>query len=88
MHRLTALLAGPVTMQKNFKLTEKEFSLICEVITSFHAIHDMEEMFLVIFQKIRSIFDIDGASLALHDPERKEFYFIRTVEGSGVHAEV
>ena len=82
-HPLTALLAGPVTMQKNFKLTEKEFSLICEVITSFHAIHDMEEMFLVIFQKIRSIFDIDGASLALHDPERKEFYFIRTVEGSG-----
>lgn len=67
-------------MQGKFQLSEKEFSLFCEVITSFHTIHDTEEMFLVIFQKIKSVFNIDGTSLALHDPVRKEFYFIRTVE--------
>ena len=67
-------------MEGKFQLSEKEFSLFCEVITSFHTIRDIEEMFLVIFQRIRSIFNIDGASLALHDPSRKEFYFIRTVE--------
>ncbi len=67
-------------MEGKFQLSEKEFSLFCEVITSFHTIRDTEEMFLVIFEKIRSIFNIDGASLALHDPSRKEFYFIRTVE--------
>jgi len=67
-------------MPREFHLSEKEFSLFCQIITSFHTIHDMEEMFLVIFQKIKSVFNIDGASLAMHDPVRKEFYFIRTVE--------
>lgn len=67
-------------MEEGFSLSEKEISLFCEVITSFHTIRDMDEMLVAIFDKIRSFIDIQGASIALHDPANKEFYFIRTVE--------
>jgi Nif-specific regulatory protein len=66
-------------------LSANEFSLFCEVTTSLQTIRDMDEMLLTIFQKIKSIFDIEGTSIALHDPANKEFYFIRTVgEGPGM----
>ncbi len=67
-------------MEEQLQLSEREFSLFCEVTTSFHTIRDMDEMLSAIFQKIKSIFAIEGASIALHDPENKEFYFIRTVD--------
>ena len=67
-------------MDEQLHLSEKEFSLFCDVATSFHTIRDMDEMLRTIFRKITSIFDIEGASIALHDPENKEFYFIQTVE--------
>lgn len=67
-------------MEDSFSLTDKDFSLFCEVITSFHSIRDMDEMLIAVFNKIRSFIDIQGASIALHDPENKEFYFIRTIE--------
>lgn len=67
-------------MDQGFSLSEKEFSLFCEVITSFHTIRNMDEMLVAIFQKISSFIDIQGASIALHDPANKEFYFIRTIE--------
>lgn len=67
-------------MKENFSFSEKEFTLFCEVITSFHTIRDMDEMLIAVFQKIRTFIDIQGASIALHDPAKKEFYFIHTVE--------
>ena len=67
-------------MDKGFSLSEKKFALFCEVITSFHTIRDMDEMLVAIFQKISSVIDIQGASIALHDPANKEFYFIQTIE--------
>lgn len=67
-------------MQEGFFLSEKEFSLFCEIIASFHTIRDMDEMLVTIFQKISCAIDMQGASLALHDPTNKEFYFIQTME--------
>ncbi len=67
-------------MDQGFSLSEKEFSLFCEVITSFHTIRNMDEMLVAIFRKISSVINIQGASIALHDPANKEFYFIRTIE--------
>jgi Nif-specific regulatory protein len=69
-----------VFMAEGFSLTEKEFSLFCEVITSFQKIHNMDTILATIFRKIRSIIHIQGASIALHDPANKQFYFIRTIE--------
>ena len=72
-------------MAEQLHLTERELSLFYEVSTSLHTIQDMDEMLLTIFQKIKSLFAIQGASVALHDPANKEFYFIRTVdEGPGM----
>lgn len=67
-------------MVEQLHLTENEFTLFCDVATSFHTIRDMDEMLRAIFNKISSIFNIEGASIALHDPVKKEFYFIQTVE--------
>ena len=66
-------------MAEQFHLSDKEFSLFCEVTASFHTIRDMDEMILDIFSKIKSILNIEGASIALHYAADKEFYFIRTV---------
>jgi Nif-specific regulatory protein len=62
------------------KLTEEDLALFYEVSSSIHAIRDLDEMFQNILHKIKEVFRVEGASLALHDPERGEFYFIRTVE--------
>ena len=61
-------------------LTKEDLTLFYEVSTSIHAIRDLDEMLLNILRKIKAVFHIEGASLALHDADRKEFYFIRTVE--------
>jgi len=70
-------------MAEQLRLSDKELSLFCEITTSFHTIRDMDALILDIFCKIKSILNIEGASIALHDPANKEFYFIRTV---GEHA--
>ena len=62
------------------QLTEEDLTLFYEVANSIHAIRDLDEMLQNILQKIKQVFRVDGASLALHDAERSEFYFIRTVE--------
>jgi Nif-specific regulatory protein len=61
-------------------LTKEDLTLFYEVSTSIHAIRDLDEMLRNILRKIKAVFHIEGASLALHDADRKEFYFIRTVE--------
>ncbi|MBL0701210.1 MAG: sigma 54-interacting transcriptional regulator, partial [Desulfosarcina sp.] len=58
----------------------EDIALLCEISTSIHTIRDLDEMLKVILRKIEAVFHIEGASIAIHDPEKKEFYFIRTVE--------
>ncbi len=54
--------------------------LFYEVFNSIHAIRDLDEMLKSILGKIKAVFHIEGASIAIHDSENKEFCFIRTVE--------
>lgn len=65
-------------MAEPLHLLNKEFSLLCEVTSSLHTIRDMDEMILDIFSKIKPILNIEGVSIALHEPAKHEFYFIRT----------
>ena len=62
------------------QLTEEDLALFYEVANSIHAIMDLDEMLQNILQKIKTVFRVEGASLALHDADLSEFYFIRTVE--------
>ena len=61
-------------------LIKEDLDLLYEVSTSIHSIHDLDEMLSEVLLKIKEVFQIEGASIALHDPRQKEFYFIRTVE--------
>ena len=61
-------------------LTDKDFNLLYEVSKSIHSIHDLTKLLQNILLKIKEVFAIEGASIALHDAANKEFYFIRTVE--------
>ena len=61
-------------------LKKEDLDLLYEVSTSIHSIHDLDEMLRDILLKIKEVFQIEGASIAMHDAQRKEFYFIRTVE--------
>jgi Nif-specific regulatory protein len=69
-------------IKQQARLTTRDFELIYEISTAIHAILDLDEMLQSILAKIKSAFQIEGASLALHNPEQREFYFIRTVEDS------
>ena len=60
--------------------SKEDLKLLYEVATSIHAIKDFDEMLRLVLHKIKEVFQIDGASLALHEPDRKMFYFIQTVE--------
>jgi Nif-specific regulatory protein len=61
-------------------LKKEDLDLLYEVSTSIHSIHDLDEMLRKVLLKIKDVFQIEGASIALHDSQQKEFYFIRTVE--------
>jgi len=61
-------------------LTEEDLLLFGEIVTSFHSVTNLDQMLSVIFSKIKPIFSIEGASIALHDASTKEFYFYRTIE--------
>jgi len=61
-------------------LTNEDLTLLYDLATSIHAIDDLDRMLQKILKEMASVFDIEGASIALHDPENKEFYFIRTAE--------
>ena len=61
-------------------LNKADLDLLYEVSTSIHSIHDLDEMLRNVLSKVRDVFQIEGASIALHDPKLKELYFIRTVE--------
>jgi Nif-specific regulatory protein len=61
-------------------LNKADLDLLYEVSTSIHSIHDLDEMLRNVLSKVKDVFQIEGASIALHDAKRKELYFIRTVE--------
>ena len=61
-------------------LSEEDLTLFYQVCTSIHAIQDLDDMLQSILRKVKAVFDVEGASLAVHDEELKEFYFIRTLE--------
>ena len=61
-------------------LTDEDLTLLYEVSISIHSIGDPDRMLQNILFKIKSVFTVEGASIALHDAENSEFYFIRTVE--------
>ena len=60
--------------------TGQELELLRDVSFSIQAFSDLNELLRYILGKIKTAFGIEGASIALHDPEQKEFFFIRTVE--------
>ena len=74
--------ADPSMKEENTEapVTAADFALLYEVSTSIHSIRDMDEMLLSVMRSIRDVYHIEGASLALHDAESGEFYFLKTME--------
>jgi len=68
------------TSEMETSFSSQDLKLLYEVATSIHAIKDFHEMLRVVLHKIKEVFQIDGTSLALHEPDQKMFYFIQTVE--------
>jgi len=62
------------------RLLDDDFSLFYQIATSIQEICDLDEMLKAILSKIKHAFQVEGASIVLHDPARKEFYFLRTAE--------
>ena len=68
------------TQTEEICLTNEDLDLLYEVSISIHSIVDSDKMLQNILLKIKEVFAVEGASIALHDTANKEFYFIRTVE--------
>jgi Nif-specific regulatory protein len=75
---------------KQTPFTKDDLALLYEVSASIHAIKDFDKMLRAVLNKIKEVFKIEGASLALHEPDQKLFYFIRTVEmqKGGAHEDI
>ena len=67
-------------INQEFLFTKEELTLLYDASVSIYAMCDLDEMLKSILRKIKTVFRIEGASIALHDADRKEFYFIHTVE--------
>ena len=67
-------------------LNKEDLDLLYEVSTSIHSIQDLDEMLRDVLSKIKEVFQIEGASIALHDRTHRQLYFIRTVEEQKGHA--
>ena len=67
-------------INQEVSFTKEDITFLYEASESIHAIQDLDEMLKSILREIKTLFRIEGASIALHDADRKEFYFIRTVE--------
>jgi len=61
-------------------LAAEDFELFHDISTFIHATLELDEMLRRIFNRIKTAFNIEGASIALHDRDRQEFFFIHTVE--------
>ena len=71
-------------------LSEADLNLLYDVSASISSIRNLDKMLKNILQTIKTEFQVEGASIALHDAPRKEFYFIRTVEEqkNGAHVKM
>jgi Nif-specific regulatory protein len=65
---------------QSVSLTKHDLDLLYELSTSVHSIDNLNVMLRRILSKIKEVFGIEGASIALHDAKNREFYFIRTAE--------
>ena len=64
----------------NPTLAPKDFGLFYEVSASIQGIRNLDQMIPHILRKIKHTFHIAGASIALHDPDRQEFFFLSMAE--------
>ena len=65
---------------EEFAFSTRELALMHDVSASIQAFTDLDKLLQFILKKVKATVNIEGASIALHDPQRQEFYFIRTVE--------
>ena len=56
------------TSNQEILLTNDDINLLYQVSKSIHSIHDLAKMLQNILLKIKEVFAIEGASIALHDP--------------------
>ncbi len=61
-------------------IADKDLRLFQEISTSIHAVKDFDEMLKLVLYQIKEAFRVDGTSIALHEADKKEFYFLRTIE--------
>ena len=73
---------GWIMTDSDLKISLKshDIDMLHNVATSLSTSHDLDEMLNKVLARIRKVFRVEGASIALHDPERQHFFFIRTVE--------
>ncbi|MFZ0132250.1 MAG: sigma 54-interacting transcriptional regulator [Desulfobacterales bacterium] len=74
-------MASP--LHQTVDLTTLDLDLLYELSRSIHSIDNLHVMLRRILDKVTEVFGIEGASVALHDAKKREFYFIRTAEGLG-----
>jgi len=65
---------------QDLAFTSRELVLLHDVSGSIQAHASLDKMLRHILKEVADVFDIEGASIALHDAPRKEFFFIHTVE--------
>lgn len=65
---------------KNLPLSNEALALFYQVAISFSEIRRLDDLLNRILNSIAETFGIEGASIALHDSEQHQFYFIRTLE--------
>ncbi len=61
-------------------LTNQELEIFRQIATALHAINDLDELLELVLGLVKAVLGIEGCSIALHDPNAREFYFIRTIE--------
>jgi Nif-specific regulatory protein len=68
------------TTARNVTISEEDLSLLYAVTASIHQIENLQEMLEAVLIRIKEDLNIEGASIALHDPGKKEFFFLRMAE--------
>ncbi|MFO8083811.1 MAG: sigma 54-interacting transcriptional regulator [Desulfobacterales bacterium] len=61
-------------------LIQKDVEKLGEVLTSFCSVENPETMLKRVLYKLKEAFNVEGVSIALHDPGEKEFHFTRIGE--------
>ncbi|NPA25531.1 MAG: GAF domain-containing protein [Deltaproteobacteria bacterium] len=61
-------------------LKTSDIDILHEVATSLHAAPTLDGMLNNVLARIKKVFGVEGASIALHDSDQHCFFFIRTIE--------